>query len=133
MKKVVPAIRKHESPIKDTKVIEDEQKDTQIGVSPQKTEVDQDDEELQDEVQDLCEDTLSKLDNGKAAVPSTMPSRKSGHSMRSSRSSQYLAKLQAEIEDERKQRLQLQKDMEEMKKISSELMSQLNIKNSQEK
>ena len=77
--------------------------------------------EAQDEVQELNQ--LGGSPNKPAAVPSIRDSRMS------SRSSVFIAKLQAEIEEERKEREKLQKEMDEMKKLSSELLSQLQGKN----
>ena len=78
--------------------------------------------EAKDEVKDL---QLNGDSPNKAAVP---PIKDSRMSMRSSRSSVFIAKLQAEIEEERKEREKLQKEMDEMKRLSSELLSQLNSK-----
>lgn len=81
------------------------------------------DEELGDRVDDLPQNNSEHSDN--SAVPSTK-SRKSHHS---SNSTQFIAKLEAKIVRERIKRESMQKEIEEMKKFSNELLSQLESKN----
>lgn len=92
-------------------------------------------------------DTVEPLQDPKAAVPEIAHSNKSSlRSFKSSRSSQYeviskgklerqrvyIQQLESEIAKERTEREKLQKEMEEVKKLSTQLLSQLNSRKNSE-
>jgi hypothetical protein len=89
-------------------------------------------EELGDRVDDLPQVNSEHSEHSeysKNSEHSAVPSTKSRKSHHSSNSTQFIAKLEAKIARERIKRESMQKEIEEMKKFSTELLSQLESKN----